>query len=429
MAESEKLVPKRRFKEFENAQAWEQSEFTDVFVTLQNNSLPRAELNSERGIARNIHYGDILIKFGECLDVSKEDIPFINNEISVQKYKTSYLRNGDIVIADAAEDETVGKCSEIVGLTNEILISGLHTIPCRAKLSFTSGYLGYYMNSNSYHNQLIPLMQGTKVSSISKSALQTTAVLYPKSVKEQSKIGSYFAQLDNLLTIQQHKLEKIKSLKSAYLSEMFPAEGERVPKRRFAGFTGDWEQHRFKDNIVSIQTGTNLLGSEVNKGIPLLKMGNIQRGVFSLSKLEYLSEKEQVSKENIVKYKDFLFNTRNTLELVGKGATWVGESDKYAFNSNIARFEFNGIDTIFYNYLYNTSSMIYQVHARAVGTTSVAAIYPKSLNSMEYTLPKLDEQKKIGKLLLSLDNLITHHQHKLEKLQNIKKAFLHEMFI
>lgn len=172
---------------------------------LQNNVLSRADLNSEQGSAMNVHYGDILIKFGECLDVSKEKIPFITDDTCLTKYKESFLVNGDVIIADAAEDEAVGKCSEIVGLTTETVISGLHTIPCRANKVFANGYLGYYMNSNAYHNQLLPLIQGTKVSSISKTALKDTIVLYPKSTEEQALISQYFTKLNNLITLHQRK--------------------------------------------------------------------------------------------------------------------------------------------------------------------------------------------------------------------------------
>ena len=158
-------------------------------------------------------------------------------------------------------------------------------------------------------------------------------------------------------------------------------------------------------------------------------MGNIQRGYFSLHKLEYLSDGEVEEPQNIAYYGDFFFNTRNTLELVGKGATWTGNSGIYAFNSNIAKFKFKNIDTIFFNYLYNTQNMIKQVHARAMGTTSVAAIYPHSLNSIEYSIPLIAEQEKIGYFLLQFDNLITLHQRKLDHLKEQKKALLQQMFI
>ncbi|MDN6745170.1 MAG: restriction endonuclease subunit S, partial [Tetragenococcus halophilus] len=205
-------------------------------------------------------------------------------------------------------------------------------------------------------------------------------------------------------------------------------EEKRAPEVRFEGFHDDWEERKFENNIVSIQTGTNLLGTDANEGTPLLKMGNIQRGYFSFNKLEYLDSNSNVESENIVNYGDFLFNTRNTLELVGKGATWTGMSGKYAFNSNIARFKFNGIDTIFFNYLYNTQQVISQVHARAVGTTSVAAVYPRDLNSLLYYLPSIEEQKKIGSFFNQLDNTIALHQRKLDLLKEQKKGYLQKMF-
>ncbi|TAJ12089.1 restriction endonuclease subunit S [Marinilabiliaceae bacterium JC017] len=122
-------------------------------------------------------------------------------------------------------------------------------------------------------------------------------------------------------------------------------------------------------------------------------------------------------------------NTRNTLELVGKGATWTGVNGKYAFNNNLARFTFKGIDTIFFNYLYNTDNLINQVRARAMGTTSVAAIYPRNLHSILYYLPKLEEQQKIGNYFKKLDKQLELQQKEIDKLKNIKKALLEKMFV
>ena len=156
-------------------------------------------------MAKNVHYGDVLIKFGEVLDVSKENLPMILDKSVLSKYNASFLQNGDVIVADTAEDLTVGKCSEIAGLNDEVVLSGLHTIPYRPVEKFASGYLGYYLNSNMYHNQLIPLMQGIKVTSISKSAMQNTDIVYPKSVEEQSRIGNYFQSLDSLITLHQRK--------------------------------------------------------------------------------------------------------------------------------------------------------------------------------------------------------------------------------
>ena len=191
----------RFFSDFTNT--WEQRKLGEVLISLQNNTLSRADLSSEEGIAKNIHYGDILVKFGEVIDVKTESLPMIANETVIAKYKSSFLQNGDVIVADTAEDETVGKCTEIAGLSDEIVISGLHTIPYRPLQKYAPGYLGYYMNSASFHNQLLPLMQGIKVTSISKTALQNTDILYPKSATEQAAIGKYFRNLDNLITLHQ----------------------------------------------------------------------------------------------------------------------------------------------------------------------------------------------------------------------------------
>ena len=192
-----------------------------MLVSLQNNTLSRADLSNDAGVARNVHYGDVLIQFGEILDVSKEKLPMIFDESILKKYKASFLQNGDVIVADTAEDSTVGKCSEIAGLKDEIVLSGLHTIPYRPIEKFASGYLGYYLNSSVYHKQLLPLMQGIKVTSISKSAMQDTIIVYPISVEEQRKISNYFQSLDHLITLHQNKCEELKKLKKFMLQNMF----------------------------------------------------------------------------------------------------------------------------------------------------------------------------------------------------------------
>lgn len=185
---------------------WEQRKFTSVFEGLQNNTLSRAELNYENGTVKNVHYGDVLIKFGDYIDASKTELPYISDNAKVEKFKNSFLQDGDIIIADTAEDGTVGKCTEIQGSEGVQLLSGLHTIACRPKEKYGPMFLGYYINSSAYHSKLKPLMQGIKVTSISKSAFQDTNMIMPTSIEEQSKIGAYFANLDRLITLHQREV-------------------------------------------------------------------------------------------------------------------------------------------------------------------------------------------------------------------------------
>lgn len=191
---------KRRNGPFTHTLVWEQRKLGDCFDFLQNNTLSRADLNPESGSARNIHYGDILIKFGDCLGLGSDKLPFVDDGSILSKYANSTLRVGDIIFADTAEDESAGKCVELVELPNEPVISGLHTIPVRPKFPFGSGYLGHYLNAPAYHDQLLPLMQGVKVISVSKTALQDTQICFP-SVSEQFAIGASFNALDSLITL------------------------------------------------------------------------------------------------------------------------------------------------------------------------------------------------------------------------------------
>ena len=193
-----------------------------MFDGLQNNTLSRADLNYENGEAQDIHYGDILVKFGDYVDAATEELPYIDDIKLVDKFSNSFLQDGDIIIADTAEDETVGKCTEIVGSQGKKLISGLHTIPCRPKQAYAPKFLGYYMNSNAYHAQLRPLMQGIKVTSISKGVLHDTNMVLPNSVDEQGRISAYFSHLDNLITLHQRRHDTLKEIKKYMLQNMFP---------------------------------------------------------------------------------------------------------------------------------------------------------------------------------------------------------------
>lgn len=200
------------------------------------------------------------------------------------------------------------------------------------------------------------------------------------------------------------------------------------PAIGFIGYAGDWQKSSFADDMISFHTGTGKLGTETNTGIPLIKMGNLQRGYFDFEKEEFLAEGETVSSESMVNFGDFLFNTRNTLELVGKGATWAGKSGMFAFNNNIAKLNLRNVDTMFFNYLYNTEKLLAQVHATAMGTTSVAAIYPRSLGTIQYYFPEPEEQKRISALFRKLDELLFVQQRKYDKLLTYKKAMLEKLF-
>ncbi|AOK93035.1 restriction endonuclease subunit S [Paenibacillus polymyxa] len=210
--------PEIRFPGFTDA--WKQRRFDLVFDPIPNNSFSRADLNYDEGKIKSVHYGDILVKYGAVTDCRKDVIPFITGA-EVSDHQSQLLQNGDVLIADAAEDKTVGKVTEITGIIDIPVVSGLHTIACRPKVKMQPNYLGYYMNSPSYYQQLLPLMQGIKVLSLSRTNLAKTIICFPTSAQEQSLIGKVFANVDHLITLHQRKLEHLQEQKKALLQQMF----------------------------------------------------------------------------------------------------------------------------------------------------------------------------------------------------------------
>nr|WP_254878256.1 restriction endonuclease subunit S [Bifidobacterium longum] len=411
-------VPAIRFAGFTDP--WEQRKFGDCFEFLKSNTLSRAGLNGENGTARNVHYGDILIKFGDCLDGERSDLPFITDDTVLPKYAGSILREGDVIFADTAEDETAGKCVELRKLPKEPTISGLHTIPARPRFPFGTGYLGHYLNSDAYHRQLLPLMQGIKVISVSKAALQDTQVRFP-GLSEQSAIGAALNEIDSLITLHQRKYDKLVIFKKSMLEKMFPKDGESVPEIRFAGFTDPWEQRKLGDVTDSFSGGTPDVShtSYYGGSIPFIRSAEINSDKTEL----FLTEKGlDNSSAKIVERGTVLY------ALYGATSGEVGiAAIKGAINQAIlALSPHTGNDPLF------LASWLRREKARIVDTYLQGGqgnLSGSIVKELSFALPQQKEQQVIGSFFSRLDNLITLHQRKLELLQNIKKSLLDKMFV
>ena len=408
-------VPAIRFAGFTDP--WEQRKFGDCFEFLKSNTLSRAGLNGENGTARNVHYGDILIKFGDCLDGERSDLPFITDDTVLPKYAGSILREGDVIFADTAEDETAGKCVELRKLPKEPTISGLHTIPARPRFPFGTGYLGHYLNSDAYHRQLLPLMQGIKVISVSKAALQDTQVRFP-GLSEQSAIGAALNEIDSLITLHQRKYDKLVILKKSMLEKMFPKDGESVPEIRFAGFTDPWEQRKLGE-FGSVAMCKRIYKEQTSEqgDVPFFKIGTFGADPDAF-----------ISNELFEDYKrTYPYPTPGTLLIsaagsIGRIVEYQGEK-AYFQDSNIVWLEHDHrLNDAFLKPLYS------KIEWGLEGST-IKRLYNKDLLSAEVTIPDGREQKEIGQFFAKLDSLITLHQRKLELLQNIKKSLLDKMFV
>lgn len=212
----ELLTGKRRLPGFSGE--WETFVFGDLFDFIPNNAFTRAQL-SDSGKVKNIHYGDILTKFGAYISADSNEIPYIEREIDLSRFaEKSYLQSGDIVIADTAEDETVGKALEVINVECPVL-AGQHTLLCRPKANFAEKFLGYYLNAACYHDQLLPFIVGTKVSSVSKASIAQTRLVVPK-YEEQQAISCILSDMDDEITELEQRLAKYRQVKQGMMQQL-----------------------------------------------------------------------------------------------------------------------------------------------------------------------------------------------------------------
>lgn len=194
---------------------WVGYSFKQYFSLLPSNTFSRDQL-TDRGDVGNIHYGDILIKYGNVLS-DKDDIPRLKNASKIKS--RSYLQMHDILIADTAEDETVGKVAQI-GSVSIPLVGGLHTVVCRPNYKTAEGFLGYYMNSSHYQDQLYPYITGIKVSSISKKSFGETELCIPKDINEQTAIVAVLVAMDKEIDVLETERDKMIQIREGAMDDL-----------------------------------------------------------------------------------------------------------------------------------------------------------------------------------------------------------------
>jgi type I restriction enzyme S subunit len=201
---------------------WEEKKLGEVFDFLGTNSLSRSMMNYENGIIKNIHYGDIHTKFKSLFDVSKEDVPFISNDVDTSKFlNIHYCKEGDLVLADASEDyKDIGKSIEIINTDNQPLVSGLHTILARPKRKSPLGFNTYLMQSSSVRKQLMSFASGISVLGISKNNLSLVTLQFP-CFEEQQKIASFLSVIDKQIEQVAWQIEHSNQWKKGLLQKMF----------------------------------------------------------------------------------------------------------------------------------------------------------------------------------------------------------------
>jgi type I restriction enzyme S subunit len=416
MAETKKLIPKRRFKEFQNAEDWEQCKLDDFGKSTGGTSI-EAEFCKEGNYK--------VISIGSYSEDSKYNDQGIR-AVLTSKTESRVLNRGDLTMI--LNDKTAS--GRIIGRVLLIENSGTYVYNQRTERievnneDYDSNYLFQMLNAPLIRDKIVKQSQGNTQIYVNWSMIKESKYLVPK-LEEQKRIGAYFDELDNLITLHQHKLEKIKSMKKAYLNEMFPAEGENRPKRRFKGFTDAWEQCKLEDISEIIGGGTPSTSNNDywDGNIDWYAPAEIDEQIYASGSKRKITELglKNSSAKIFPPHKTILFTSRagigKTAILSQPGATNQG------FQSMILKDEY-----IPY-FIYSMSNQIKEKAEAIASGSTFLEISGKMLGKLEIMVPKKTEQDIIAQLFERMDNLITLHQHKLDKLKNLKKAYLNEMFI
>lgn len=412
--------PKLRFKADDGSDfpKWEEKMFWDVFANLTNNTLSRECLNAESGQARNIHYGDVLVKYGAVVDVQRDGAPFVNPDVECKRWDC--LKDGDVVIADTAEDETVGKAVEISNAGSDIVYSGLHTIACRPKEEFAPGYLGNYINSMSYHDQLRPYMQGIKVTSVSKTNIGLTHLLVP-TLPEQRKISDCLSAVDAVIAAQQAEVDAWEQRKKGVMQKLFSQEvrfkaddGSDFPK---------WEEKTLGEYCTQLKASIDPRKS------PNTIFAEYSMPAFDESrKARFISGREMNSARKILSEPCVLVNKLN----VRKRRIWLVKNPEQnaVCSSEFVPLSSNAINLTFLSYFALTDRFTsYLMDCSSGSSNSQKRVVPDVILNYVMQIPSLPEQRKIADCLASMDEVIQKSKDELAKWQELKKGLLQQMFM
>lgn len=261
---------------------------------------------------------------------------------------------------------------------------------------------------------------------ISFEAYKTVTISVPQN-EEQDKISVFLLELDKLSTLHQRKYNKLQNVKKAMLEKMFPKNGSNVPEIRFVGFTDAWEQRKLGEMTCLITKGTTPVDKSGNGNINFVKIENIDSASGEISITSKISEEEHNGylKRSQLQEDDILFSIAGTLgrvTSVNKGILPANTNQALA----IIRLKTGCLNYI-KTYLKGKAVADFVKKNPTIGAQPNLSL--EQVGNLVIDLPSFEEQQEIGAFFNNLDNLITLHQRKLDKLQNMKKACLEKMFV
>lgn len=412
-----KHVPKRRFKEFELDDEWEQLKLGD-HANILTGGTPNTSISS--------YWEPKEIPWMSSGEVNRKRLDKTDNMISndgIRNSSARWVKKHSILIALAGQGKTRGMVAvNNIPLTTNQSVAAIEP-------DKTLNYEFVFQNLSKRYDELRLISSGDgSRGGLNKQIVSDISIACPN-VNEQELIGNFLADFDSLITMNQHKLDKLKNLKKAYLSEMFPAGGERVPKRRFPSFEGEWEQ-MLLGKIGKAQSGIGFPDSEQGGkvGIPFYKVsdmnnnGNEHEMVFANNYVT-LEQMSQRGWKAIHDVPAIFFAKVGAAVLLNRKrlcrVPFLMDNNTMAFSLDTSK-----VDTNFAKTMFETVDLTSLVQIGALPSYNT-----RDVESISVLVPATKEQKQIGDFFHKLDNSISLQKQKLDKLNDLKKAYLNELFV
>lgn len=409
MTENRK-APKLRFKGFTDA--WEQRKLGDVGTTYTGLS-GKAKEDFGHGNGKFITYMNV---FSNSVASSEMTEPV---EIDDRQNK---VISGDVLFTTSSETpEEVGMSSVWLEKSENTYLNSF-CFGYRASIVFEPYYLAYMFRSSSVRKKITFLAQGISRYNISKNKMMNIEIFVP-TMSEQQQVGEYFRKLDHLITLHQRKLDRLKNIKKSMLDKMFPKDGEVVPEIRFKGFTDAWEQRKLSEVLSSYTDPVEIPRTGYERlGIRSHAKGTFHNFVPAGHELQTAQMHRVAADKFIV---NITFGWEHAVAVTDEND--AGKLVSHRFPQFSLSEE---LDPKFLKFIILDEDFRHHLWLASPGGAGRNRVL--NINEMlqyEIMIPNVPEQRKIARLLIDLDNLITLHQRKLDKLKNIKKSMLDNMFV
>lgn len=396
--------PRIRFKGF--TEDWEQRKLGDIATFSKGNGYSKSDLASS---------GAPIILYGRLYTNYETTISNVNTFVEL-KDKSVISQGGEVIVPASGETaEDISRAS-VVKKQGIIIGGDLNVIKANHLLDPT--FLALTISNGEQQKELSKRAQGKSVVHLHNSDLQEVNLTFPL-LNEQKEISTLFEKMDNIITLHQRKLEKLKLAKKALLQKLFPKNGSQFPEIRFKGFTDAWEQRKLSE-VVTINPKTEL--PDEFKYVDLESVVGTNLLGFQVIKKENAPSRAQ----RLASYGDVFYQTVRPYQ---RNNYLFENIDKdMVFSTGYAQLR-SKLDRYFLLTLVQNDNFVKVVLDNCTGT-SYPAINGSELGKITVQIPSSEvEANQIGKVFRGIDKSITLHQCKLDKLQDVKKGLLQKMFV